>query len=809
MKTKQFVHLHVHSHYSIMNGCNTVQQLVDSAIKNRMEGMALTDTGNMYGIMEFFDYVSKVNSERKESKQRPFKPVIGCELYVAEYSTKEQTEETRDRKGYYLTVLAKNLTGYRNLVKLVSNARTDGFDASPRTDRIELEKYREGLIVCSGGIESEVFTHAMKEEMKALEETIKWYRNIFVDDYYIELQRYTHQEVKNHDNLTNEQEKVNQILLWKAKELGVEVIGTNDVRFITKFYAEANEYQNRIALGDSMPQVWQEANNQKWLKSRSDMNELFADIPEAIDNTVEILEKVEFYDIHHAPIYPQIAMKSNSGNVQEQSEYGSLCELVYEKAKQIYGCPLPEEVDERLRFELEVIKENNASSYFLFIQELVVVATEQLDVLVGPGRGSTAGSLVAYCLGITKIDPLKHDLLFERFLCPGHPSMPDIDLDFDEEGRTRIIDWLEQKYGKECCAHIITFARMSARKAFMSVAQVEGLSPSLTNSIGEILHGVNCGLANLIKTSTALKKMIRSDTTIQKVFRIAQMLEGTVCDTGLHACGYVISNNPVDDYAPTSMVTASDWNRGICRCVQYDGYHVESTGLVKMDFLCFDKLTQQKAICERIKASRGVDINLDLIPTDDVKTFELFQKGETQGVFLFETEGMGKYLCKLRPTQFEDLVFLNAIYRPGITNKIPTLIAQKTGRKEIRYAIPCMEKYLHDTYGILVYQEQLMLLSRQIADFSREESYKLRKALGNKKIKELEDLKIKFITGGLKNGYAKSVLMKIWNDWEKSGTYLFNKAHAVCYSWIAYQTAYLKANYPTEFAEVMLSEKQI
>ena len=287
------------------------------------------------------------------------------------------------------------------------------------------------------------------------------------------------------------------------------------------------------------------------------------------------------------------------------------------------------------------------------------------------------------------------------------------------------------------------------------------------------------------------------------------MLEGTVCDTGLHACGYVISNNPVDDYAPTSMVTASDWNRGICRCVQYDGYHVESTGLVKMDFLCFDKLTQQKAICERIKASRGIDINLDLIPTDDVKTFELFQKGETQGVFLFETEGMGKYLCKLRPTQFEDLVFLNVIYRPGIMNKIPTLIARKTGRKEIRYAIPCMEKYLHDTYGILVYQEQLMLLSRQIADFSREESYKLRKALGNKKFKELEDLKIKFITGGLKNGYAKSVLMKIWNDWEKSGTYLFNKAHAVCYSWIAYQTAYLKANYPTEFAEVMLSEKQI
>lgn len=664
----------------------------------------------MYGIMEFFEYVSRVNSKRKGNRQKPFKPVIGCELCVAKYGTKEQKDGRRDLNGYHLTILAKNFTGYRNLVKLVSNAWTDGFYASPRTDRMELEKYREGLIVCSGGTGSEVFAHATKNDMNALEETIKWYRRIFADDYYIELQRYAHHRLTADvpDNQMNEQEKVNMVLFQKAKELGIKVVGTNDVHFTTKSYAEAYECQNRIALGNSMPPIWQEANNQKWLKSRSDMNELFADIPEAIDSTMEIIEKVEFYDIHHAPIYPQLSMKGNSGDVRGKSENESLSELVYERAKQIYGCPLPVDVDDRLRFELDVIKENYASGYFLFVQELVNVATEQLGVLVGPGRGSAAGSLVSYCLGITKIDPLKHDLLFERFLCPGHPSIPDIYLDFDAEGRTRIIDWLEQKYGKESCAHVVTFERMSSRKAFMSVAQVEGLSPSLTNSIDEVLQNAIPPLAYIIETSPALKKMMRSDATIRKVFRIAQMLEGTVYDTGIHACGYVISNNPVDDYAPTSMMAASDWNRGISRCVQYDCWHMDSTGLILMDFLRLDRLTQKKVICERIKASQGTDLNLDLIPVDDVKTFELFRKGETQGVFLFDSEAMRRYLRKLCPTQFEDLVLLHTVYRPGPLSNIPRIIANKTGKKKIRYTIPCMEKYLHDTYGILVYQEQLM-----------------------------------------------------------------------------------------------------
>lgn len=786
MKAKQFVHLNVHSHYSIMNGCNTVPQLVDRAIKNRMKGMALTDTGNMYGIMEFFDYVSKVNSERIENGQRPFKPVIGCELCLL---------SEKGENAYPLTILAKNLMGYRNLLKLVSLSVKEQEKRIGFKEYTALENHHEGLIVCTGSINSETYHYALQNDKENLSKQLAWFKRVFADDYYIELQRTTDEP---------EYEKTILSLVQAAREQQIKLMCTNDVRYTTKTYAEAYEYQNRIAMGDSMPQNWHEANNQKWLKSVSDMNALFADIPEAIDNTMEILDKVEFYDIHHTPIYPQIAKNGNICNVQGKSEDDSFCELVYEKAQQIYGSPLPEKVDNRLHFELDIIKENNASGYFLFVQELVAVATKQHGVLVGPGRGSTAGSLVSYCLGITKIDPLKHDLLFERFLCPGTPTKPDIDLDFDEEGRTRIIEWLEQKYGKECCAHIVTFTKMSARKAVLLLGEVEGWPNNFSKSVCHLF--LDDGITNPSQWTLAAKKQLRSKADVRRVLRIAKMLEGTIYDTGIHACGYVISNTPVDDYAPTSMMAVADWNKGVSRCVQYDGLHVESTGLFKMDFLRFDTLTQQKEICKRIKATQGIDINLDTIPIDNEKTFELFQSGETKDVFFFETEGMRKYLRKLRPTQFEDLVLLNTIYRPGVMSKIPKLIAHKTAKNEIRYAIPCMEKYLHNTYGILAYQEQLMLLSQLIANFNKEESNRLRKALGKKKSVDMADLKVRFMAGGLKNGYAKNVLRKIWNEWEESGTYLFNKAHAVCYTWIAYQMAYLKANYPTEFTEVMSSK---
>lgn len=785
MNTKQFIHLHVHSHYSIMNGCNTVTQLVDRAIRDRMKGMALTDTGNMSGIMEFFDYVSKVNSERKEKGQSSFKPILGCELYLS---------QDKGESAYPLTLLAKNLMGYKNLMKLVSSSGQKHEDGTGFIDYATLEHYHEGIIVCSGGIDSEVSRYALQGKNGNLTKVLEWFKRVFADDYYVELQRTT--EVTKY-------EKALQVLVKAAREKQIKLVAANDVRYITKRYAEAYEYQNRIALGDSMPENWPESDNQKWLKSRNEMNELFTDIPEAIDNTMEILEKVEFYDIHHALVYPKVSL-DNTEQTQGNSDDANLRELVYEKSRQIYGSPLPEDVDNRLRFELDVIKEHNSSGYFLFVQELVTVAKEQLGVLVGPGRGSTAGSLVSYCLGITKIDPLKHDLLFEPFLCPELPYLPDIDLDFGAAGRTRIIEWLEQRYGKECCAHIITFTKLSARKVILLLGQVEGWS----NLFSKIVYHLFLDDANLSQRTLAVKKQLRLKADVRRVLRIAKMLEGTIYDTGIHACGFVVSSKPIDDFAPTSQMEAQDRNRGVSRCVQYDGNHVESTGLVKMDFLQLDTLTVQKAVCERIKESRGIDINLDLIPIDDAKTFELFQNGETENVICFDFEGMRKCLRKLLPTHFEDLVLLNALYRPGAKSKIPKLIAHKTGKKEIRYDIPSMEKYLNDSYGILAYQEQLMLLSRLIADFSRRDSDLLRRHLGKRKQIPLLVLRRWFIQGGLENGHGKNVLKKIWNDWEKSGTYLFNKAHAVCYTWIGYQMAYLKANYPNEFAEVISSKEQ-
>ena len=785
MNTKQFIHLHVHSHYSIMNGCNTVTQLVDRAIRDRMKGMALTDTGNMSGIMEFFDYVGKVNSERKEKGQSLFKPILGCELYLS---------PDKGESAYPLTLLAKNLMGYKNLMKLVSSSGQKHEDGTGFIDYATLEHYHEGIIVCSGGIDSEVSRYALQGKNGNLTKVLEWFKRVFADDYYVELQRTT--EVTKY-------EKALQVLVKAAREKQIKLVAANDVRYITKRYAEAYEYQNRIALGDSMPENWPESDNQKWLKSRNEMNELFTDIPEAIDNTMEILEKVEFYDIHHALVYPKVSL-DNTEQTQGNSDDANLRELVYEKSRQIYGSPLPEDVDDRLRFELDVIKEHNSSGYFLFVQELVTVAKEQLGVLVGPGRGSTAGSLVSYCLGITKIDPLKHDLLFEPFLCPELPYLPDIDLDFGTAGRTRIIEWLEQRYGKECCAHIITFTKLSARKVILLLGLLEGWS----NLFSKIVYHLFLDDANLSQRILAVKKQLRSKADVRRVLRIAKMLEGTIYETSIHACGFVVSSNPIDDFAPTSQMEAQDWNRGVSRCVQYDGNHVESTGLVKMDFLQLDTLIVQKAVCERIKESRGIDINLDLIPIDDAKTFELFQNGETENVICFDFEGMRKCLRKLLPTHFEDLVLLNALYRPGAKSKIPKLIAHKTGKKEIRYDIPSMEKYLNDSYGILAYQEQLMLLSRLIADFSRRDSDLLRRHLGKRKQTPLLVLRRWFIQGGLENGHGKNVLKKIWHDWEKSGTYLFNKAHAVCYTWIGYQMAYLKANYPNEFAEVISSKEQ-
>ena len=805
MKTPNFVHLNVHSHYSILNGCSTIQQIVDSAIKNRMLGIAITDYGNMFGIMEFIEYVARINKERQEKGKKPFKPIIGCELYVTKHGSKEQKNGVKDIKGYHQTVLAKNLIGYKNLMKIVSHAWTDGFYAAPRTDRNDLEQYHEGLIALSGGFSSEVFTLAMKEDMKALDDTIKWYKQVFGCDYYLEIRRDADYDLSQDapSGLMIEQQKVNKVLIQKSKEYGVKVVATNDVHYVNPEDLAVYNIQQCILVGKTMEEFDTAPLRFRWLTSKKFMTELFSDYPEAISNTMEIFDKVETYDIHHAPIMPPVSIPEGFKNDTDYLEH-----LTYTKAKVINGVPLPEEVDDRLQYELEIIKKNGAERYFLFIQDVVNYAEKELGALVGPGRGSSAGSLVAYCLGITKIDPLKHDLLFERFMCPDRQMLPDIDLDFDEEGRSHVIEWLNDKYGKDYCAHIISYSIFSTRTAFSSVAQVKQLPADAAKAIHQAIPVYSPyypkTMDNAIKYSPELRKLVRSaGKTIQNAICDTKVLEGTIKGTGVHACGFIVSDSPISDWAPVCVQEDPDEEGKTIRCTQYDGRTIEETGLIKFDFLSLKTLSQLKKICERIKVKTGKDFDMEKIPLDDQKTLELFQRGDTEDIFQYETHGMQKCLRELHPTTFEDLVLLNVMYRPGIMENIPLLIKRKKDVSKIRYAIPNMEKYLHDTYGILVYQEQLMLLSRLIADFNRGESDALRKAMGKRKQDKLAELKLKFIKGGMNNGYKKSTLERIWKDWEHKGMYAFNKAHAVCYSWLGYQMGYLKANYPEVFNQVM------
>lgn len=750
METQQFVHLNVHSHYSINDGVSTVKQLVDAAIKEGMPGIAITDYGNMFGIMEFFDYVSQINIDRQEKGKKPFKPIIGCELYVAKNGSKDKKDGHKDLKGFHLTVLAKNLIGYKNLMKIVSDSWTEGFYASPRTDRVNLEKYHEGLIVLSGSAGSEVFTKISNGDIEGLEKTIKWYQQTFGEDYYLELQRCADYDLKSDtpSDLMLKQQKVNAVLMQKAKEFGVKVVATNDVHYVAPEDLAVYNIQQCYATGKTMDEFAKTDILQfRWLRSRKEMRELFSDVPDAIANTMEIYDKVEFYDIRHAPIIPTIDIPNGFGDEEISKDDAYLEYLSFAKAKQIYGESLSEDVADRLHFELEIIKQRGASGYFLFLQDVVNTAQSELGVWVGPGRGSAAGSLVCYCLGITKIDPLKHDLLFERFLSPEGSMFPDIDVDVDDERREDVLELLQQIYGKDCCAHIVAFSTFPG--------------------------------------DSVLRRRVR--------------------DLNVHACGFIVANDPITNWAPIATVGIEDseGNDKILRCVQYDGRHVEKSGLIKFDFLGLKTLSQMREICMLIKTRKDENFNINTIPIDDEKTMKLFQAGQTEDVFLFDSQGMQKYLRDLHPTCFEDLTILNCMYRPGPMEDLPMLIKRKKLKKGIKYIIPCMEKYLQNTYGIIVYQEQLMMLSRLIANFNRGESDLLRKALWRKNKDVLSVLKPKFIEGGMKNGHGKKALEKVWNEMEHKGIYAFNKSHAVCYTWLAYQMAYLKAHYPEEFKQVI------
>ena len=850
---EDFIHLHVHTYYSLLDGQSPVEKLVDKAIANGMRGMAITDHGNMFGVKELFNYCNKVNGKLKKEGKEPFKPIFGCEMYVAHRKKSDRVKEKGDMGGYHLIVLAKNYNGYKNLIKLVSRAWVDGYYMRPRTDREDLKKYHEDLIVCSACIAGEVPAKILKNDIAGAREAIEWYKNLFGDDYYLELQRH---EVRDpHQRANREtfplQQQANKVLMELAKEYGIKLVCTNDCHFVNQDNAEAHDHLLCLATGKDLDDPNRMLyTKQEWFKTREEMNEVFADVPEALSNTLEILDKVEFYSIDHSPIMPffpipkefgteedtrkritpeelfrEFTTDENGNDIMSQEEAENkikklggidklyrikfeadyLAKLAYDGAKRLYGDPLPEEVSERVKFELHIMKTMGFPGYFLIVQDFINSAQDELGVMVGPGRGSAAGSVVAYCLGITKIDPIKYDLLFERFLNPDRISLPDIDTDFDDDGRGKVLEWVEDKYGHDKVAHIITYGTMATKNSIKDVARVEKLPLDVSNRLckaipDKLKDGKKMNLPNAISEVPELQEAEASaDPRLANTIKYAKMLEGTVRGTGIHACGTIICRDAISDWVPVSTAEDKSDPGHKLLATQYDGHVIEETGLIKMDFLGLSTLSIMKETVENIRLTHGFTLDLDKIPIDDELTYKLYQEGRTIGTFQFESAGMQKYLRELRPTVFEDLIAMNALYRPGPMDYIPSFIARKNGKEEIKYDIPCMEKYLKDTYGITVYQEQVMLLSRQLANFTRGESDALRKAMGKKKKAIVDAMKPKFIEGGKKNGHDPKVLEKIWADWEKFASYAFNKSHATCYSWVAYQTAYLKAHYPAEF----------
>ena len=869
---EDFIHLHVHTYYSILDGQSSIKRLVNKAIDDGMKGMAITDHGDMFGIKEFHDICNGINKGRKKEGLEPFKPIFGCEMYVARRGDMMLKDTKEDLGGYHLIVLAKNANGYKNLIKLVSNSWVDGFYNRPRTDHKQLEKYHEDLIVCSACIAGEVPAKILKGDIAGARESIEWHKRLWGDDYYLELQRH---EVTDPTQRANRetyplQQQANKVLIELAREYGIKLICTNDAHFVDKENAEAHDHLLCLSTGKDLDDPTRMLySKQEWFKTRQEMNDIFSDVPEALSNTLEILDKVEIYSLDNDPIMPFFPIPEEFGTEEEwrkkfteeqlyeefttdengqnplpkedgekkikklggydkiyriKFEADYLAKLAYEGAERRYGNPIPEDVMERVKFELHIMKTMGFPGYFLIVQDFINSARDELGVMVGPGRGSAAGSVVAYCLGITKIDPLKYDLLFERFLNPDRISLPDIDTDFDDDGRGKVgrgkvLKWVEDKYGHENCAHIITYATMATKNSIKDVARVEkvplGLTNALCKAIPDRLKDPQTGgdlkmnLPNAIKCTRELQEAEAStDPALANTIKYAKMLEGTVRGTGIHACGFIICRDPISDHVPVSTADDPDFKGVKTNCTQYDGHVIESTGLIKMDFLGLKTLSELKEACANIKRTRGIDVDLDTIPIDDPKTYELYQKGQTIGTFQFESAGMQKYLRELHPTVFEDLIAMNALYRPGPMDYIPDFIKRKNGLEPITYPIACMEKYLKDTYGITVYQEQVMLLSRQLADFTRGESDALRKAMGKKKKDIVDAMKPKFIEGGKKNGHNPEILEKIWADWEKFASYAFNKSHAACYSWVAYQTAYLKANYPAEFMAAIMSRRR-
>lgn len=833
-----FIHLHVHSQYSVLDGQASVKALVDKAIADGMRGIALTDHGNMFGIKELTDYVNKKNKDvdgeiknlkktieelksadavdqealsktetaLKEAESKIFTPIIGCEMYVAD---NDMTDRSNKKDiGRHLIVLAKNQHGYHNLIKLVSNAWTDGYYYHPRTDKKQLEKYHEDLIVCSACLGGEVPKLITAGHIEEAEKSILWFKKVFGEDYYLELQRHKATVARANQEAYPLQQEVNKVLIEMSKKHNIKLVCTNDVHFVNEEDAEAHDRLICVSTGtfldDDKRMLY---TKQEWMKTQEEMNELFADVPEALSNTQEVLGKVERYSIEHGPILPNFPLPEG---FTDNNDY--LRHLVLVGAEKRWGKDLTDEQKERIDFELDTIKNMGFPGYFLIVQDFIGAARE-IGVSVGPGRGSAAGSAVAYCLGITQIDPIKYDLLFERFLNPDRISLPDIDIDFDDDGRADVLRYVTAKYGAEKVAHIITYGTMAAKSAIKDVARVSRLplseSDRLTKMIPDKLPEVDgkapkINLKNCYQYVPELQHELNyGEPIVRETLKYALALEGNVRNTGVHACGVIIGRDDITDWVPVATATDKDGEKVLV--TQYEGSVIESTGLIKMDFLGLKTLSIIKEALLNIKERWGKDVDIDHIPLDDPKTYELYCEGRTTGTFQFESTGMQKYLRELHPSTFEDLIAMNALYRPGPMDYIPQFIARKKGIEPIEYDIPVMEKYLKDTYGVTVYQEQVMLLSRLLANFTRGQSDGLRKAMGKKIFAKLAELKPLFINGGKSNGYDEKVLEKIWSDWEKFASYAFNKSHATCYSWVAFQTAYLKANYPPEYMAAVLS----
>ncbi len=884
MPTK-FTHLHVHSHYSILDGMSKVPDLVDKCKRNGMYALALTDHGNMYGIKELTDYVKKVNKSRAEDEPE-FKAIIGIEAYCARRTLQDKDNKVRivnaetgreqivDRSGWHLILLAKNKKGYQNLCKLSSIAFTDGFYDRPRIDKNVLEKYHEGLIVCSACLGGEVPQKIIAGKMDEAEEAVRWFKNLFGEDYYIELQRHeTDKPFAARDVFVRQQEVIPH-LVEIARKYDIKIIATNDVHFVEEEHAEAHDRLICLSTGKDLDDTQRmRYTKQEWLKTPEEMAAIFADYPEALENTQEIVDKVETYSIESGPIMPMFDIPADFGTEEEyrkkfsekelfdeftQDENGNvvlddeaaekkikqlggydkiyrikleadyLAKLAWDGAHVRYGDELTAEQVERIRFELHIMKTMGFPGYFLIVSDYIRAAREELDVSVGPGRGSAAGSVVAYCLKITDVDPLKYDLLFERFLNPDRISLPDIDVDFDDEGRGKVLDWVTKKYGKEKVAHIITYGTMATKSSIADVGRVQKVPLSEVNtfkaqvpeSFEDVIDpesGKRFGdikdkkppkvkLKNCLKYIPAFQVATQgADENISSMLKYASQLEDTIRQIGIHACGVIIGADDLTNFAPLCTVKDRETNEDVL-VTQYDGHVIESVGLIKMDFLGLSTLSIIKEALRNVKRTTGKVIDIDAIPIDDELTYKLFSEGKTTGIFQFESAGMKKYLRELQPTVLEDLIAMNALYRPGPLEYIPSFIKRKRGEEAITYDIPVMEKYLKDTYGVTVYQEQVMLLSRLLGGFTRGQSDALRKAMGKKIIAILNDLKPKFIAGGVANNYDEKTLNKIWADWEAFASYAFNKSHATCYAWVAYQTAYLKAHYPAEFMAANLTQ---